>query len=89
MNSLDDIIFIDSLPKIDLHGFDRESARLYINDFINDNIKIKNNIFAIIHGNGTGILRKTTIETLRKNKNVLEFKQYYYNTGSTVVRIKI
>ena len=54
---LDNIIFIDNLPKIDLHGLDRETARVYINDFIKDNIKLKNEIFLIIHGVGSGILK--------------------------------
>lgn len=86
---LNDVIFIDSFPKIDLHGLDRETARVEINDFIKDNIKLKNEIVVIIHGIGTGVLRKTTQETLRKNKNVIEFKTFYNNNGSTIVKIKI
>lgn len=89
MMHLNDVIFIDNLPKIDLHGYDRESARVYINDFINDNYKQKINLFCIVHGNGSGILRTTTNETLKKNKKVLDFKTYYYNQGCTVVEIKI
>jgi len=87
--TLDDVIFIDSLPKIDLHGYDRETARVAINDFINDMLKQKIQIFVIVHGVGEGIIRNTTLEALRKNKNVLEFKGFYYNTGCTLVRIKI
>ena len=26
-------IFLDNLPKIDLHGYDRDSARVMVNDF--------------------------------------------------------
>ena len=55
---LNDIIFIDNLPTLDLHGFDRETARVLINDFINDNIKLKNQFVIIIHGIGGGILRQ-------------------------------
>jgi len=86
---LDNIIFIDNLPKIDLHGLDRETARVYINDFIKDNIKLKNEIFLIIHGVGSGILKNTTKEVLTKNKNVIDFKTYYYNNGCTIVQIRI
>ena len=86
---LDNIIFIDNLPKIDLHGLDRETARVYINDFIKDNIKLKNEIFLIIHGLGSGILKNTTKEVLTKNKNVIGFKTYYYNNGCTIVQIRI
>lgn len=86
---LKDVIFIDSYPKKDLHGLDRDTARVVVNDFIRDNIKLKNEIIVIIHGIGSGILRKETHETLRKNKNVLEFKTFYNNLGTTLVKIKI
>lgn len=87
--NLNDIIFIDNLPKLDLHGLDRETARVLVNDFIRDNIKMKNEVIVIIHGIGTGIVRKTVNETLKKNKNVLEFKSFYNNLGSTIVKIKL
>ena len=32
--TINEVVFIDSLPKLDLHGFDRDSARVAINDFI-------------------------------------------------------
>ena len=86
---LKDVIFIDSFPKLDLHGFDRETAIVSTNDFINDNKKMKNEIFVIIHGIGSGIIRKTVNETLRKNKNVIDYKTFYNNNGSTIVKIKI
>lgn len=86
---LKDIIFIDNFPKIDLHGLDRDTARVLVTDFIKDNIKQKQEIIVIIHGIGTGILRKTVHETLKKNKNVLDFKTFYSNNGSTIVKIKI
>lgn len=86
--SIDEIIYIENLPKIDLHGFDRESARVAVNDFINDNIKMKNEIIVIIHGIGTGIIRKEVAQTLRKNKNVLEFKTFYNNNGATIIKLK-
>lgn len=85
--ALDSIIFIDNLPKIDLHGYDRDSARVAINDFIKENYKLKNNIFLIIHGKGNGVLLKTTQEILKRNKLVIDFKTYYYNNGCTIVEI--
>jgi len=86
---LKDVIFIDNYPKLDLHGFDRETARVETNDFILDNKKLKNEIFVIIHGIGSDIIRKTVHETLKKNKNVIEYKTFYNNNGSTIVKIKI
>lgn len=89
MKTLNDVIFIDSLPKLDLHGYDRYTSEVLINDFIRDCQKQKIEIFTIVHGNGSGILRTATNETLKKNRTVLEYKQYYYNTGCTIVRIRI
>ena len=37
MLHLNDLIFIDNLPSIDLHGENSDTARVMINDFINDN----------------------------------------------------
>ncbi len=77
-----------NLPTLDLHGLDRDYARIQINDFINDNKKIKNKKIIIIHGNGQGILKKTCQETLKNNKNVLSYKIDNFNTGMTVVSLK-
>ena len=82
-------IFTSNLPKIDLHGLDRDTARVFINDFINDNLKQKKELFVIIHGIGSGILKDTTHKTLRDNKKVKEFQIDFYNEGSTIVRLKI
>ena len=87
--NLNDIIFIDSLPSLDLHGFDRDTARVAINDFINDNIKMKNKFIVIIHGIGSGILKKTTQITLSRNKKVIEYKIYPFNVGCTLVNINL
>ena len=78
----------NSFPSIDLHGFDREYAKIVINDFIADNYKMQNENIIIIHGNGSGILKKTTQETLKKNKFVKSFKIDNFNTGTTIVELK-
>lgn len=81
-------IFLNNLPSLDLHGYDRECARVAINDFINDNIRMKNPKILIIHGKGTGILRATTKETLSKNKYVNNFQTSIFNEGCTIVNLK-
>ncbi len=86
---LNNVIFIENLPKLDLHGENSETARVLINDFVRDNIKQKRNIVCIVHGVGSGILRKATNDTLSKNKKVVDFKTYYYNQGCTIVEIEI
>lgn len=86
---IDEVIFIDRLPKLDLHGYDRDSARVAINDFILDNKKMGNEVVLIVHGIGTGIIREASIQTLSHNKDVIEFKSAYGNRGCMLVQIKI
>ena len=81
------MITYNNLPSLDLHGIDRDYAKILINDFIKDNYNIKNNKVIIIHGIGTGIIRKTTQEVLKKNKLVEEYKIDIFNPGMTVVSL--
>ena len=87
--NLNDLLFIDNLPTLDLHGFDRDTARVIINDFINDNKKLKNNFIVIIHGIGSGILKSVTQDTLKKNKYIIEYKIYPFNIGCTIAHIDL
>ena len=82
-------IFLNRYPSIDLHGFDRDSARMMTNDFVIENVILKNEYIVIIHGIGTGIVKKEVHEALRVNKNVLEYKTDNFNSGCTVVKLKI
>ena len=81
--------FLVNVPAIDLHGYDRESARVAVLDFINDNLKLKNEEIIIIHGIGKDILRKEVYNTLQRHKFVLEYKTTYFNRGQTLVKLKI
>ena len=87
--NLEDVIFIDNLPSIDLHGFDCDYAIVKINEFINDNKIMKNSVVVIIHGVGSGIIKKVTHDTLKKNKDVIDYRLFYNNTGVTIAKIKI
>lgn len=86
---LKEIIYIDNLPSIDLHGFDRDYARVKTLEFINDNIKMKNEIVCIVHGRGTGIVKNEVHDTLKKCKDVLDYKLFYNNIGCTIVKLNI
>ncbi len=81
-------MILSNTPKLDLHGYERDYAKMLIEEFIKDNYKMKNYEVLIVHGNGTGVLRKTTQETLRKNKNIKNYKLDNFNTGCTIVKIK-
>ncbi len=82
-------IFLDNLPKIDLHGFDKESARVITNDFINEAVYLGYKEIVIIHGIGTGIVKKSVHETLSRNKHVESYKLDNFNNGCTRVILKI
>lgn len=82
------ITLYSNLPSLDLHGLDRDYARILINDFIRDNYKMKNYQVIIVHGNGTGILKKLTQDVLTKNNLIESFKIDNFNTGITIVTIR-
>ena len=86
---LNEVITVDNLPSIDIHGEIGDIARLLVEEYINDNYKLKNNLFCIVHGVGNGILKNVTHEVLKKNKKVIDFKTFYYNHGCTLVEIII
>ena len=57
-------IFLDNLPSVDLHGFDRESARVMTNDFVDEAYRLNYEKIVIIHGIGTGIVKNAVHEAL-------------------------
>lgn len=86
---LDNYLLYNTWPCLDLHGYDRESARVAVEDFIRDNVKMKNEYIAIIHGIGTGLVKDSVLNTLKKNKYVKEYKLTFVNPGMTVVKLDV
>lgn len=87
--TLNEIIYLDNLPSIDLHGLDRDTARVKVNEFIKDNMAMKNEIICIVHGVGSGILKNEIHNLLKNDKNIIDYKLFYNNSGCTIVKIKI
>lgn len=81
-------IFLKNLPKIDLHGFDTETARVATNDFIEENIQLNNKKILIVHGKGTGAVKKIVHETLSYRKEVTKYHTDNLNDGCTIVYLK-
>ena len=81
-------IFLDRLPRIDLHGYDRDSARVMVNDFIDEAFKMGYDEVVVVHGIGSGILKTMVQDTLKINKKVLNYHIDGINNGCTVIRIK-
>ncbi|MBQ8681877.1 MAG: Smr/MutS family protein [Bacilli bacterium] len=81
-------IFLDRLPKIDLHGYDRDSARVAVNDFINEAALLGYSEVLIIHGIGSGVIKEAVQMALYRNKQVLSYHINGMNVGCTVVTLK-
>ena len=78
---------LSNIPTLDLHGEIRGSARILVDEFINDNLKIGKYDIAIVHGIGEGILKKEVHKVLKKNKKVVEYNLDCFNEGCTLVKI--
>ena len=63
---IDNYVLYKNLPSLDLHGENRESALVLVNEFIKDNIKLKNRLIKITHGKGTYILKISTDDIQRE-----------------------
>ena len=88
MSSLNEVLGLSRFPSLDLHGYDRETARVAILDFIHDHCKMKNPYIVIIHGHNGKILRTMTSEILKQHKAVEEYKIHPFNPGCTLVKLK-
>ena len=85
---LSEIIFIDSLPSLDLHGIDRDYAIIKVNDFVKDNYVMGNKNIVIVHGIGSGIIKRSVLVKLHKNNFVLDYEIFAGNVGCTIVELK-
>ena len=88
MTSSFDDMFINNLPTLDLHGETRDSSRVLVKEFINDNYTLKNPKIVIVHGIGKGIIKDEVTKCLKQSKLVEEYHLNHYNSGCTVVYLK-
>jgi len=73
---------------LDLHGETLDVAMYLVKNFINDNIKMKNEYIAIIHGNGE-VLKNNLLKYLKKAKKIKEYNIDIYNSGQTLIKLDI
>ncbi len=73
---------------LDLHGETREIARILVNEFIDDCYRMKEEKVIIIHGIGSGILRKEVSNVLKHNPKVAHYSIDFFNAGQTIVELK-
>lgn len=81
-------MFTNRSPILNLHGETRDTIVFPVNDFINDNVKLKNEYIGIIHGRSSNILKNRVHEILKQNKYVDSFRVDIFNPGITIVKLK-
>ncbi len=79
--------FLDILPSLDVHGHTRETIIYPVSDFINDNIKLKNDKIVIIHGIGEKILSSEIKRIFGKDKRVKKLYISEDNAGCTIIEL--
>lgn len=81
--------FTYRFPHLDIHGETTLTCIAPIKSFITDNIKLKQKYIIVIHGKGSGALRKATHEYLRNNKYVSKYYIDGMNDGQTIIELDI
>lgn len=81
--------FTINLPTLDVHGYTSDVVMTFVNDFINDNYKLKNKKIMIIHGHSSNILKNKIHGDLKRNKQVSKYYLHYFNIGCTIVELNL
>jgi DNA-nicking Smr family endonuclease len=79
--------FLKILPQLDVHGYTEDTVMTVVNDFINDNYKLRKKKILVIHGNGKHILKNKIHRELKRNKQVSKFYLYNMNIGCTIIEL--
>lgn len=73
--------------EIDLRGMDAQEAISTLQSYLDHAMLANLNTVRIIHGKGTGVLRKAVQSELKRNKHVKEFRLGVFGEGETGVTI--
>lgn len=73
--------------EVDLRGMDSSEALMTLNQYLDTAVLSGLKTVTIIHGKGTGVLRDTVQNRLRKHKSVKEFRLGAYGEGESGVTI--
>lgn len=74
-------------PELDLRGMDALEAAAVLTNFLDNAFMANLQQVRIIHGKGTGVLRKTVHEELKHNKHVKKYRLGVYGEGEDGVTI--
>ena len=76
-------------PHLDLHGETTAFLPVLVDEFINDNIKLKNKYIVVVHGYNSSILKKELQVYLKKDTRVKNFYIDPFNIGQTIIELDI
>ncbi len=79
---------LNKYPKIDVHGETTETVVFVVQDFIKDNYKMKNKYIVVIHGKGSGALKRKVHEIVKQDKLVANYELDAMNIGQTLIELK-
>ncbi len=80
--------FLEILPQLNVHGEYADTVMTVVNDFIKENIALKNYKICVIHGHSSDILKRKIHESLKHNRLVKNYYLYNYNIGCTIIELK-
>jgi DNA mismatch repair protein MutS2 len=78
-------------PSVDLRGLNGEEAAQDLEKYLDDAVLANLKTVTIVHGKGTGVLRKTVHELLKRHAYVEDYRIGAYNEGgdgATIVTLK-
>lgn len=81
-----------SYPEVDLHGMFAEQARERVEEAIADAIAGGHDRIRIVHGRGTGILRREVRDLLKYHPRVATYQyasQYDGGEGVTIAALRV
>ena len=78
---------VSSVMRVDLRGKNAEEALLDLDMFLDSAVRSGLNEVTIVHGKGTGVLRKAVQTHLRKHPNIRTFRLGVYGEGEDGVTI--
>lgn len=73
--------------ELDLRGMTADEAVMELERFVDSAVLSGINIVTVIHGKGTGVLRRAVADSLRSNKNVRTFRLGVFGEGEDGVTI--
>jgi len=76
---------------LDLHAFSPKDIKTLVPDYIEECINLEIYRVKIVHGKGRGVLRRTVLALLDRNRHVVSYKTadlFDGSWGATLVRLR-